>query len=235
MFRVSLAIIDFQLPTQNGIELSRDIKADARIDGTRLILISGFDPPERAVTAAAGIVRFLAKPARRSQLLDCIAEAFGRHHPDLSTPHQQLVSAVDLPATPERRDERILLVEDNAVNHRLAILQLKKLGYVASSAYNGREAVDALEKDRYDLVLMDCQMPEMDGFAATVAIRHNERRKTSRHVPIVAMTANARPQDREACLAAGMDGYVAKPVRLDDLRGALEHWLKPDAPSLAAK
>jgi len=230
-----LAIIDYRLPDRNGIELSREIKADARTDGTRLILMSGYDPPERSATAGAGIVRFLPKPVRRSLLFDSIAETFHQDKADLLP--KAPMPATASPATsamPQQRSERILLVEDNRVNHRLAILQLEKLGYTASSAYNGREAVEALEKQSYDLVFMDCQMPEMDGFAATQAIRNNESYKEGARVTIVAMTANARSEDREACLAAGMDDYVAKPVRLDDLRGALERSRKPATPTLSA-
>jgi signal transduction histidine kinase/ActR/RegA family two-component response regulator len=126
---------------------------------------------------------------------------------------------------------RILLVEDNPVNHRLAILQLQKLGYEAASAFNGLDAIAATSKDTYELVFMDCQMPEMDGLTATRAIRASERHRGVDHVRIVAMTANARPEDREACLEAGMNDYIAKPVRLDDMRGALERWIATRAPT----
>lgn len=231
----NLAVIDYRLPNQNGIELSRDIKADTRTNGTRLILMSAYDPPERAALTEAGIVRFLSKPIRRSQLYDSIAEAFSTN--GVARPRKSELPAVTPAAAPpaasQRSNVRILLVEDYPVNHRLAILQLQKLGYTASSAFNGREAVDALGNETFDIIFMDCQMPEMDGFAATQAIRERESR-TGSHVRIVAMTANARAEDRAACLAAGMDDYVAKPVRLDDLRGALERWTMAAEPALSA-
>jgi signal transduction histidine kinase/FixJ family two-component response regulator len=137
-------------------------------------------------------------------------------------PAQPHLQSIGSPA--ETGSVRILLVEDNPINHRLAVLQLQKLGYVAASAVNGREALAAISKDTYDLVFMDCQMPEMDGLTATRAIRAEELRKGGAQVRIVAMTANARPEDREACLAAGMNDYLSKPVRLDDMRATIERW-----------
>ena len=117
----------------------------------------------------------------------------------------------------------MLVAEDNPVNRRLALRQLEKLGYRAHAVEDGRGRVDAVAGGRYDLVLMDCQMPEMDGFEATRAIRRSEA-ADGRHVPIVAMTANALEGDREACLAAGMDAYLAKPVQLAALRGVVEQF-----------
>lgn len=229
-----LALIDFRLPGMDGIALARSIRADLRICTTRSILMSGYDTPERVVMANASISNFLPKPIRRSQLFDCIAEAL--HDRESAGKERSLPASVaapvvtfDPPDVQHPDANRILLVEDNAVNHRLALLQLRKLGYSAVSAYNGREAIEALARERFQLVFMDCQMPEMDGFAATEAIRTGERLSGAERVPIVAMTANARPEDREACLAAGMDDYIAKPVRLDNLRDALERWLARSA------
>jgi len=116
----------------------------------------------------------------------------------------------------------LLIAEDNPINQKLAIMQVRKLGYQAEAVADGHEALTAMETGRYALVLMDCQMPRMDGFSATVAIR--QRELAGQHVPIIAMTANAMEGDRERCLAAGMDDYLAKPVRLAELSAVLVRW-----------
>jgi CheY-like chemotaxis protein len=128
-----------------------------------------------------------------------------------------LSSALPLPS--------VLLVEDNQVNQKVALAQLKRLGYRADAVVNGREAVDAVERHDYAIVLMDCQMPEMDGFEATRLIRAQEA-QIGRHVPIVAMTANAMNGDREACLKAGMNDYLAKPIRAEELDAILKKWIE---------
>jgi CheY-like chemotaxis protein len=125
-------------------------------------------------------------------------------------------------ANPKRG--RILVVEDNAVNQMVAVRLLEKLGYSADIAANGIEALSAVQRISYDLMLMDCQMPEMDGFEATMRLRRRET-GIGCHIPIIAMTANAMAGDRESCLAAGMDDYIAKPVRIEELKAKLEQWL----------
>ena len=124
-----------------------------------------------------------------------------------------------------RNRARVLLVEDNAVNQTLAIRLLERRGYVVTVAGDGREALSALEKDNFDVVLMDIQMPEMDGFEATAAIRDKEKH-TGQHLPIIAMTANALKGDQERCLEAGLDGYIAKPIRTKELFAAIEAMLE---------
>jgi two-component system sensor histidine kinase/response regulator len=209
----------------DGIGLANRIKAQPQFANIQVILV--LSGGERLATAAdVGAFQTLEKPIRRSQLFDRVAEAISLRD---GAPHRaarpvKAVSVVAVPARTELHADRILLVEDNAVNHRLALLQLEKLGYSAASAFNGREAVEAMRETAYALVFMDCQMPEMDGFAATREIRLYEDQRGATRARIVAMTANARPEDREACIGAGMDDYLAKPVRLDELRGALERW-----------
>jgi CheY-like chemotaxis protein len=119
----------------------------------------------------------------------------------------------------------VLLVEDNPINQKVACLMLERIGHRVVVAANGKEAMAALQGNRFDVVLMDCQMPEMDGFEATRRIRAEEQ--AGRHLPIIAMTANAMLSDREQCLSAGMDDYLSKPVRLSDLASMLERWLPP--------
>ena len=123
-----------------------------------------------------------------------------------------------------RESQRILIVEDNPVNQRLASLVLQKAGWSYGIANHGGEALELLEKDEYDLVLMDCQMPVMDGFEATRQIREAET-VSSKHIPILALTANARTADRDACMAVGMDDFIAKPFKADHLVATVERWL----------
>ncbi|OOO00862.1 MAG: Sensor histidine kinase RcsC [Chromatiales bacterium USCg_Taylor] len=129
---------------------------------------------------------------------------------------------------------RVLLVEDNEVNQTVGRVMLGRLGLEVSLANNGREALAAIDQACYDLVFMDCQMPEMDGYEATRSLREKERAAGSPRLPVVALTANAMIEDHERCLAAGMDGYLAKPVRLEGLCELLERWLSRSVPSLSA-
>jgi CheY-like chemotaxis protein len=156
------------------------------------------------------------KPIAQSTLYDALSDAV----------HTRIRAAESAPAvsTSKPRTERVLVVEDNQVNARLAVRQLQRLGFTAETAGNGREALDAHTREPYDLIFMDVQMPVMDGYEASAEIRRHEIR-SRRHVPIVAMTANALNEDRDACLAAGMDDYVSKPVSLANLRIVLDRWL----------
>nr|MDQ6931093.1 response regulator [Candidatus Eremiobacteraeota bacterium] len=217
----TFAIIDYFMPNVDGIELGRRIHQMNDYRELPLILITAFDEAGRGKDAVnAGFAGYLRKPMRQSSLYDAIAVATHRlvlpAHP--VPPAQHIV-----PHPPEMRATRILLAEDHPVNQKLALKQLAKLGYDAHAVNDGLEAVDAVAECDYDIVLMDCQMPVIDGFEATRLIRRNET-QTGRHVPVVAMTANAMEGDREACLAAGMDDYIAKPVQLKTLRTVLERW-----------
>jgi CheY-like chemotaxis protein len=183
-----------------------------------IVLLAGGDEPLKTDDARAhGFVSVVRKPIRQNVLHDALVAA-------LAGP-----SAVPvLPSTdavPARSADRVLVLvaEDNPVNRRLALQQLKKLGFRADAVTDGREAIDAVAHGQYDLVLMDCQMPEVDGFEATREIRRDEALRGG-HVPIIAMTANALEGDRQACLAAGMDDYLAKPVQLSALREVVERF-----------
>jgi CheY-like chemotaxis protein len=169
------------------------------------------------------VAQRLTKPIKQSELFGAIAEALG-----LSPPEQGVAEA-PAAATPATRPLSILLAEDSLVNQRLAVGLLEKHGHRVTLANNGREALDQIEKRTFDVVLMDVQMPELDGLAATEQIRQREN-STSRRLPIIAMTAHALKGDRERCLAAGMDEYVAKPVRERQLLLALHAVLGGEAP-----
>jgi signal transduction histidine kinase/CheY-like chemotaxis protein len=219
---VDVAVVDLRMPDIDGFDFARMLRDDRRTANIPLVLVTAYDRRDYAErAAAAGFSDYLVKPIRRSQLYDAIARA-------INARIDAAVPAVAVRTAAPRRPERILLVEDNAVNQRLALRQLQKLGFDAQAAENGREAVDAAARDSYDLILMDCHMPVMDGFEATAAIRKDELR-LRRHVPIVAMTANARAEDRDACLAAGMDDYLSKPVGIADLERIVQRWLVPVA------
>jgi CheY-like chemotaxis protein len=158
----------------------------------------------------------LIKPIGQSQLYDALSDAVHTR--------SRNVAGANVAEHVAARSERILIVEDNHVNQRLAVKQLERLGFGATTVSNGREAVEAESATPYDVIFMDVQMPVMDGFEAAAEIRRREIR-SRRHVTIIAMTANALNEDREACLAAGMDDYVSKPVSLSALRAVLERWL----------
>ncbi|MEO8428323.1 MAG: response regulator, partial [Verrucomicrobiota bacterium] len=177
---------------------------------------------------ATGIAACLIKPVKQSLLFDCIATTLAGGSAGVirpTKPHFVERSSVDRPP----RNVRILVAEDNTINQQVALGQLEKLGYTADTVANGLESLEALQRIPYDIVLMDCMMPEMDGYEATAQIRLRERQRAAgfesrRPVHVIAMTANAMQGDREKCLAAGMNDYVSKPVRTADLRRALEQW-----------
>lgn len=218
-----LVFISASAPGVNPFSLARAVLNEPRSARTQCILLTrGGDRELGARALEAGFAAFLPCPARQSQLFDVLAQTLsGREAAKGDAPGRGAGSAGAL------RDERqILLVEDHPVNQQLAKLQVSKLGFEVQVAPNGRAALEVLAGGgQFALILMDCQMPEMDGFATTHAIREREGAAGLRRTPIVAMTANAMQGDREACLAAGMDDYLSKPVRQNELRQVLEHWL----------
>ena len=214
---VRLVITDMQMPDMNGFELCETIRRSSDFGGVAiLVLSSSIGQGEAARCRELGIGGHLAKPIQPSELLDAVLAAVSKSTaPKL--PRRTNRSA----SQPARKKMRILLAEDNAVNRKLAVGLLEKRGNTVIVAENGREAINALERENVDLVLMDIQMPVMDGIEAIQAIRAKEQ-GGPRHLPIIALTAHAMKGDRERCLAAGADEHVTKPIRLEDLFAAID-------------
>lgn len=224
-----LAIVDLQLSDMQGMELARIIKDNPALASIRLIILDalGRRLPEQ-VARDAGIAACLTKPIRQSQLYDSIVMAIKPSAAAKSTtrPTQHHIDGQQEQAT---ATTRVLLAEDNVVNQRVAMRMLEKLGCHVDTVSNGCEALESLTHTTYDLVFMDCQMPKMDGYDTTAAIRAREA-TTDRHVPIIALTANVMQGDRERCLEAGMDDYVSKPVTSENLRTMLFKWTRTRTP-----
>ncbi len=217
-----IALLDQEMPGMDGSELGRQIKADPQLQSTLLIMVTSLcQRGDAAALEKIGFTGYLAKPVRQSQLYGCIALALNRvRNPEVPDP---LITRHTV-AEVTNRGIRILLAEDNLINQKVALSILAKLGYKADVVANGLEAVQALEAVNYDIVLMDCMMPEMDGFEATAMIRNPESKVLNHKVPIIAMTANAMQGDRENCLEAGMDDYLSKPVKKPEMAAMLEKW-----------
>jgi len=234
-----LAILDLQMPRMDGLELAHAIKADPVLASTRLALLTSIGLRGHAEMAKkAGISAYLTKPVHRSQLCDCLSLIVGL--PIQSTAdalevgsgrrlENSLVTCHTLKEASSAARARILVVEDNIVNQKVVTYQLEKLGYRADVVANGLEAVEAVSRGSYALVFMDCQMPELDGLEATAIIRKREKEQGSPRLPIIAMTANAMRGDREKCLDAGMDDYISKPARRDDIAAGLAKWLPAES------
>jgi two-component system sensor histidine kinase/response regulator len=220
-----VAVIDMDMPDMDGLELARAIKSDPRIGATRLIMLSS-SPVRSSEARAAGIEAELAKPVRQARLYEQLVASIARETRTLQ-PKPQPHTNQPTPAS-----ARLALVaEDNEINQFAATQVLRKLGFNVELARNGREAVEMTGQKNYAVVLMDCQMPEMDGYDATRTIRAREA--NARHTPIIAMTAHTLEGDREKCLEAGMDDYIAKPLRLDYVAKVCDRLAERDAPQAA--
>jgi two-component system sensor histidine kinase/response regulator len=229
-----LAILDLLMPDMDGFELARAIKADPRLAEMSLIMLTSAGiRGDAAIAREAGVAAYLTKPVRQSQLFDCLTTVVSLrlNLGDEAPGATNLITKHTLQEGNQMSPKLVLLAEDNIVNQKVAVRQLLKLGYRADAVANGREAIEALGRIPYDLVLMDCQMPEMDGYEATTEIRRLEG--ATKHTPIVAMTAHALAGDREKSLAAGMDDHITKPVKVDDLTRILECFLA--GPSLTVE
>jgi CheY-like chemotaxis protein len=221
-----LVILDHMMPEMDGEALGRAIKAEPALKDTVLVMLTSWGRRgDAARVKEIGFSAYLTKPVKHSQLFDCLVTVLGKgagrakedKKPPLVTRHT-LAEA--------KRRVRILLVEDNIVNQKLAVRLLEKMGYRPDAVGNGKEAVEALEMVPYDVVLMDVQMPEMDGYEATRVIRDPESQVRNHEVPIIAMTANAMKGDRERCLEAGMDDYISKPIEPKKLLEVIQTFLR---------
>jgi CheY-like chemotaxis protein len=227
-----LAVLDLQMPDVDGMMLARRIHRDPVLGATRMVMLSSaHERPDSGALRDAGLLAFLLKPVKRAQLHQCLVEALAAPLPGFEPPPGAVQrrpstrsgdhSAGGTVVEPEELGRlRILLAEDNLTNRLLAVKMLERLGCRADTALNGLEVLHAVEAARFDIILMDCLMPEMDGYETTRRLRERERNGAPK-VHIIAMTANAMREDRERCLAAGMDDYLAKPVRREELRSAL--------------
>ena len=234
-----VALLDMQMPGMSGFELTEEIKADAALATTQLIIMHTVGRRGSSSSwAEAGISGYVTKPVKQSALFDAIMDAtVTKTKPRLGVnparkqtfkTTSELSRLMMRPVTQPRLSScRVLVAEDNMVNQKVALRQLLNLGFRAEAVANGKEVIDALSRIPYRLVFMDCQMPEMDGYEATKIIR--SRAGNAAKVTIVAMTANALEGDRETCLAAGMDDYLSKPVKQDELERVLRRWLPSDA------
>jgi PAS domain S-box-containing protein len=216
-----LIITDLLMPEMDGFGLVERIRQRPELAAPTIMMLTSAGHRGDAVRCKElGVAAYLMKPIRQSELREAIARVLGAREQGGAIPLVTRYSLGD--ARDPDSSLRVLLAEDNAVNQRLATRLLEKRGHRVMVAGNGREAIEALEKETFDLVLMDVQMPEMDGFEATMAIREKER-TTGAHLPIIALTAHAMKGDRERCLGAGMDGYLAKPIRATELDEILDN------------
>jgi len=226
-----LVVFDMLMPAMDGVEFARQVRANPVFTGLPLVMASSLSERGQVEQArAVGVNRRLTKPLRQTQLLDCVRTLLRAPAP-ARRPEAPTLRVPEAKPRLDAATVRILVAEDNPVNQRLVCKQLGKLGLRPDVVANGREAVEAMQRSPYDIVLMDCRMPEMSGLEATTAIRAAEA--GHRRSQIIAMTANALERDRRRCLETGMDDYLAKPLHLEDLRDALERALERRSPRLA--
>jgi two-component system sensor histidine kinase/response regulator len=226
--RFDLAMLDMHMPGMDGLSLARSIKSDPKLANIHLVMLTSLDrhdAPE--LMRESGLDAYLTKPIKQLALYECLSAVMASDAEPraIGAGLMQLRDGdpAELADAHETEKLRILIAEDNVVNQKVALHQLQKLGYLAQAVDNGRQALDTLRRAPFDLIFMDCQMPELDGYAATRELRRREA--NDRHTWIIAMTANSLEGDREKCLAAGMDDYVSKPVKIEKLQAAIERFL----------
>jgi CheY-like chemotaxis protein len=216
---VRLVLLDVMMPIMDGFEVAERINQATDITGPTILMLSSAGHAEHSERATeCGVARCLTKPVTQSELLDAITNSLG-----VAEAGDRPKDIIQDTRPADFAPRRVLLAEDGLVNQKVAVILLERRGHSVSIANTGEEVLQALERERFDLVLMDVQMPVMDGFEATSAIREREK-SAGGHLPIIAMTAHAMKGDRERCLNAGMDGYLSKPFRPVELFRAVEQF-----------
>ncbi len=220
----SIAILDMEMPEMDGLDLARAIKADPALASIQLVLLTSLGRRGDAGQAQeAGFAAYLTKPIRKGHLEACLSTVMAYARDSAGQAERTLVTSHTLKEVDRQKSARVLIADDHRVNQQVTSLLVERLGHRADVVFNGYEALEAVSRQPYDLVLMDCQMPEMDGYQATKEIRGGESQGT--HIPIIALTANAMQGDRDRCLEAGMDDFVSKPVKIEELKMVLDRWI----------
>jgi CheY-like chemotaxis protein len=221
-----IAILDMQMPEMDGAMLGSKIKGDPQLKATPLVMLTSLGiRGDAAIMKDIGFSAYLTKPIKQAHLFKCLAavveekEKNRQEKPDTFVTKHSIVEG-------QKGEACILVAEDNLINQKIILNFLRKFGYQAEIAVNGREAIQALSKKLYDLVLMDIQMPEMDGLQATAEIRNLSSSVISHDIPIIALTAHAMKGYREKCEQAGMNDYITKPIDPDELHAKIMHWVK---------
>jgi ligand-binding sensor domain-containing protein/signal transduction histidine kinase/DNA-binding response OmpR family regulator len=221
-FPFPIVLLDAHLPEMDGFALAERIRRDPRLSGVIVMMLTSSDQPgDVARCRQMGIAAYLVKPIRRAELLDALRVAIGKARADASPTVVQRQPAAKPPLK-----GRILVAEDNLVNQKVVVRMLESAGHTVSVAGDGTEVLAAMQKEHFDAILMDVQMPTMNGFEATARIRERERESGSNHVLIIAMTAHAMKGDREKCLDAGMDDYLSKPIQRGNLLAMIQNLLE---------
>ena len=242
-----IAILDMQMPEMDGEMLGKEIKKDPTLRETILVMMTSVgERGDARRFEEIGFSAYLTKPVKKSQLYDCLKTVYSGMRPSPDKPDGRIVTRHTISES-RKRKIRVLIAEDNIVNQKVAIKMVEKLGYRADAVANGKEAINVLESIPYNIVLMDCQMPEMDGYEATRCIRNPKSTVINHDIPIIAMTARAMQGDRDKCLEAGMNDYISKPVNSNVLCDVLEKYIdfkskpftevshvKPEAAQVAA-
>jgi len=209
--KIDLVVLDYNMPGMDGLEVARVLKSDS--PAVPIVMLGSVSGQSAELVKSHGLAAYLTKPVRQGRLFDVLTTAVGQARPT------QRMKPIPPPPTVKKHG-RVLVAEDNVVNQKVAVGMLQKLGYEVDVAADGQAALDAASKTSYVAILMDCQMPRMDGYEATLKLRRWES-GTNHRIRVIAMTANAMRGDREKCLAVGMDDYLAKPLKMEDVEAAL--------------